>query len=175
MFFSLSFDKCLLTNTDRCWKFILTFWLQSEKQALEAKLKKTEEDLNRQLNYTQQVNKKTLLKDEHWHDANNPILVIVVKICRSTDHNIVDIYSSPLCCKTICILTNFNIKKLKTPFFTFVYWTHVFLSQTLSEKTKELDKLRSEWTCQSSSLSSRHSQELQLEREKASEVIPPTC
>uniref|UniRef100_A0A8D3D5H8 Spindle assembly abnormal protein 6 homolog n=1 Tax=Scophthalmus maximus TaxID=52904 RepID=A0A8D3D5H8_SCOMX len=68
--------------------------LKAEKQALETKLKKTEDDLSRQLSYAQ---------------------------------------------------------------------------QTLSEKTKELDKLRSEWTGQSSSLSSRYSQELQLEREKAAE------
>ncbi|KAF1386058.1 hypothetical protein PFLUV_G00114220 [Perca fluviatilis] len=68
--------------------------LKAEKQALEMKLKKTEDDLSRQLSYAQ---------------------------------------------------------------------------QTLSEKTKELDKLRSEWTSQSSSLSSRHSQELQSEREKAAE------
>ncbi|XP_061592954.1 spindle assembly abnormal protein 6 homolog isoform X2 [Cololabis saira] len=44
-----------------------------------------------------------------------------------------------------------------------------YAQQTLSEKTKELDKLRSDWTNQSSSLSSRHSQELQSEREKAVE------
>lgn len=69
--------------------------LKAEKQALEMKLKKTEDDLSRQLSYAQ---------------------------------------------------------------------------QTLSEKTKELDKLRSEWTSQSSCLSSRHSQELQLEREKAVEL-----
>ncbi|XP_070688706.1 spindle assembly abnormal protein 6 homolog [Pempheris klunzingeri] len=69
--------------------------LKAEKQALETKLKKTEEDLSRQLNYAQ---------------------------------------------------------------------------QTLSEKTRELDKLRSEWTSQSSCLSSRHSQELQSEREKAVEL-----
>ncbi|KAG8003223.1 Spindle assembly abnormal protein 6-like protein [Nibea albiflora] len=69
--------------------------LKAEKQSLEMKLKKTEDDLSRQLSYAQ---------------------------------------------------------------------------QTLSEKTKELDKLRSEWTSQSSCLSSRHSQELQLEREKAGEL-----
>ncbi|TMS20222.1 Spindle assembly abnormal protein 6-like protein [Larimichthys crocea] len=69
--------------------------LKAEKQALEMKLKKTEDDLSRQLSYAQ---------------------------------------------------------------------------QTLSEKTKELDKLRSEWTSQSSCLSSRHSQELQSEREKAVEL-----
>ncbi|XP_042336857.1 spindle assembly abnormal protein 6 homolog isoform X1 [Plectropomus leopardus] len=69
--------------------------LKAEKQALETKLKKTEDDLSRQLSYAQ---------------------------------------------------------------------------QTLSEKTKELDKLRSEWTSQSSSLSSRHSQELQSEREKSVEL-----
>ncbi|XP_074493028.1 spindle assembly abnormal protein 6 homolog [Sebastes fasciatus] len=68
--------------------------LKADKQALEVKLKKTEDDLSRQLSYAQ---------------------------------------------------------------------------QTLSEKTKELDKLRSEWTSQSSSLSSRHSHELQSEREKAVE------
>ncbi|XP_034530782.1 spindle assembly abnormal protein 6 homolog [Notolabrus celidotus] len=45
-----------------------------------------------------------------------------------------------------------------------------YAQQTLSEKTKELDKLRSEWTSQSSCLSSRHTQELQSEREKASEL-----
>nr|XP_020476501.1 spindle assembly abnormal protein 6 homolog [Monopterus albus] len=44
-----------------------------------------------------------------------------------------------------------------------------YAQQTLSEKTKELEKLRSEWTSQTSSLSSRHSQELQSEREKAME------
>ncbi|XP_029356524.1 spindle assembly abnormal protein 6 homolog [Echeneis naucrates] len=69
--------------------------LKAEKQALEMKLKKTEDDLSRQLNYAQ---------------------------------------------------------------------------QTLSEKTKELDKLRSEWTTQTSSLSSRHSSELQSEREKTMEL-----
>ncbi|XP_010770247.1 spindle assembly abnormal protein 6 homolog [Notothenia coriiceps] len=68
--------------------------LKAEKQAVEMKLKKTEDDLTRQLNYAQ---------------------------------------------------------------------------QTLSEKTKELDKMRSEWTSQSSCLSSRHSLELQSEREKAAE------
>uniref|UniRef100_A0A1A8CCA0 Spindle assembly abnormal protein 6 homolog n=1 Tax=Nothobranchius kadleci TaxID=1051664 RepID=A0A1A8CCA0_NOTKA len=45
-----------------------------------------------------------------------------------------------------------------------------YAQQTLSEKTKELEKLRSEWTSQTSSLSSRHSQELQLEREKMVEL-----
>ncbi|XP_071059049.1 spindle assembly abnormal protein 6 homolog [Pseudochaenichthys georgianus] len=69
--------------------------LKAEKQAVEMKLKKTEDDLTRQLNYAQ---------------------------------------------------------------------------QTLSEKTKELDKMRSEWTSQSSCLSSRHSLELQSEREKAAEL-----
>nr|XP_057929336.1 spindle assembly abnormal protein 6 homolog isoform X2 [Doryrhamphus excisus] len=69
--------------------------LKAEKQAVEVKLHKTEEDLSRQLNYAQ---------------------------------------------------------------------------QTLSEKTKELDKLRSEWTLQTGSLSSRHSNELQAEREKVSEL-----
>ncbi|KAK1896471.1 Spindle assembly abnormal protein 6 like [Dissostichus eleginoides] len=69
--------------------------LKAEKQAVEMKLKKTEDDLTRQLNYAQ---------------------------------------------------------------------------QTLSEKTKELDKMRSEWTSQSSGLSSRHSLELQSEREKAAEL-----
>uniref|UniRef100_A0A3P8SCU9 SAS-6 centriolar assembly protein n=1 Tax=Amphiprion percula TaxID=161767 RepID=A0A3P8SCU9_AMPPE len=43
----------------------------------------------------------------------------------------------------------------------------VLLLQTLCEKTKELDKLRLEWTNQTSTLSSCHSQELQLERQKA--------
>ncbi|XP_051233778.1 spindle assembly abnormal protein 6 homolog isoform X2 [Dicentrarchus labrax] len=69
--------------------------LKAAKQALEMKLKKTEEDLSRQLSYAQ---------------------------------------------------------------------------QTLSEKTKELDKLRSEWTNQTSCLSRRHSEELQSEREKAVEL-----
>uniref|UniRef100_A0A3B5L5V8 SAS-6 coiled-coil domain-containing protein n=1 Tax=Xiphophorus couchianus TaxID=32473 RepID=A0A3B5L5V8_9TELE len=69
--------------------------LKAEKQALDRKLKETEDDLSRQLSYTQ---------------------------------------------------------------------------QTLSEKTKELEKLRSEWTNKTSSLSSRHSEELQLEREKILEL-----
>uniref|UniRef100_A0A665SVD9 Spindle assembly abnormal protein 6 N-terminal domain-containing protein n=1 Tax=Echeneis naucrates TaxID=173247 RepID=A0A665SVD9_ECHNA len=41
---------------------------------------------------------------------------------------------------------------------------------TMLTKTKELDKLRSEWTTQTSSLSSRHSSELQSEREKTMEL-----
>lgn len=45
-----------------------------------------------------------------------------------------------------------------------------YAQQTLTEKTKELDKLRSEWTSQTSSLSSRHSQDLMSEREKALEI-----
>ncbi|XP_014828110.1 PREDICTED: spindle assembly abnormal protein 6 homolog isoform X2 [Poecilia mexicana] len=45
-----------------------------------------------------------------------------------------------------------------------------YTQQTLSEKTKELEKLRSEWTNKTSSLSSRHSEELQLEREKNLEL-----
>uniref|UniRef100_A0A3Q1FWH5 Spindle assembly abnormal protein 6 homolog n=1 Tax=Acanthochromis polyacanthus TaxID=80966 RepID=A0A3Q1FWH5_9TELE len=45
-----------------------------------------------------------------------------------------------------------------------------YAQQTLCEKTKELDKLRLEWTNQTSSLSSCHSQELQLERQKAVEL-----
>ncbi len=42
--------------------------------------------------------------------------------------------------------------------------------QTLSEKSRELDKLRCEWTSQSTSLSSRHMQDLTAEREQALEV-----
>ncbi|KAM3619006.1 uncharacterized protein V6R79_001559 [Siganus canaliculatus] len=88
----------LVQGSDKEVKDYLAVCLSSlkvEKQALEVKLKKTEEDLSRQLSYAQ---------------------------------------------------------------------------QTLSEKTKELDKLRSEWTSQTSCLSSRHSQELQSEREKAVEL-----
>ncbi|XP_029919104.1 spindle assembly abnormal protein 6 homolog [Myripristis murdjan] len=88
----------LLQGTDKEIKDYLVVCLSSlkgEKQTLEIKLKKTEDDLSRQLSYTQ---------------------------------------------------------------------------QTLSEKTRELDKLRSEWTSQTSSLSSRHSQDMMSEREKALEV-----
>ncbi|TRZ01444.1 hypothetical protein DNTS_023544 [Danionella cerebrum] len=42
--------------------------------------------------------------------------------------------------------------------------------KTLSEKSRELDKLRSEWTSQTSSLSSQHMQDLTAEREKALET-----
>uniref|UniRef100_A0A3B4BLN9 Spindle assembly abnormal protein 6 homolog n=1 Tax=Periophthalmus magnuspinnatus TaxID=409849 RepID=A0A3B4BLN9_9GOBI len=42
--------------------------------------------------------------------------------------------------------------------------------QTLCEKSKELEKLRSEWTNQTSSLSSRYSEELEREREKNLEL-----
>ncbi|KAM3876236.1 spindle assembly abnormal protein 6 homolog [Diretmus argenteus] len=88
----------LLQGSDKQIKDYLALCLSSlkgEKQSLEIKLKKTEEDLSRQLSYAQ---------------------------------------------------------------------------QTLSEKTRELDKLRSEWTCQTNSLSSRHSQDLMSEREKTAEV-----
>ncbi|XP_072516925.1 spindle assembly abnormal protein 6 homolog [Salminus brasiliensis] len=45
-----------------------------------------------------------------------------------------------------------------------------YAQQTLSEKSRELDKLRSEWTSQTTSLSTRHTQDLTTEREKALEV-----
>uniref|UniRef100_A0A8C1YDU7 Spindle assembly abnormal protein 6 homolog n=1 Tax=Cyprinus carpio TaxID=7962 RepID=A0A8C1YDU7_CYPCA len=45
-----------------------------------------------------------------------------------------------------------------------------YVQQTLSEKSRELDKLRSEWTSQTTSLSSRHMQDLTAEREKALEI-----
>ncbi|XP_062307055.1 spindle assembly abnormal protein 6 homolog [Osmerus eperlanus] len=45
-----------------------------------------------------------------------------------------------------------------------------YTQQTLSEKSTELDKLRSEWACQTTSLSSRHTQDLTAEREKALET-----
>uniref|UniRef100_A0A673HQ95 Spindle assembly abnormal protein 6 homolog n=1 Tax=Sinocyclocheilus rhinocerous TaxID=307959 RepID=A0A673HQ95_9TELE len=45
-----------------------------------------------------------------------------------------------------------------------------YAQQTLSEKSRELDKLRSEWTSQTTSLSSRHMQDLTAEREKALET-----
>lgn len=45
-----------------------------------------------------------------------------------------------------------------------------YAQQTLSEKSRELDKLRSEWMSQTSSLTSRHMQDLTAEREKALET-----
>uniref|UniRef100_A0A8C5ESQ4 Spindle assembly abnormal protein 6 N-terminal domain-containing protein n=1 Tax=Gouania willdenowi TaxID=441366 RepID=A0A8C5ESQ4_GOUWI len=45
-----------------------------------------------------------------------------------------------------------------------------YAQQTVSEKTKELDRIRCEWTNQTSSLSSQHSQELQSERAKSLEL-----
>ncbi|XP_066503824.1 spindle assembly abnormal protein 6 homolog [Hoplias malabaricus] len=45
-----------------------------------------------------------------------------------------------------------------------------YAQQTLSEKSRELDKLRSEWTSQTTSLSDRHTQDLTAEREKALEI-----
>ncbi|KAI4901475.1 hypothetical protein NFI96_020149, partial [Prochilodus magdalenae] len=45
-----------------------------------------------------------------------------------------------------------------------------YAQQTLSEKSRELDKLRSEWTSQTTSLSDRHTQDLSAEREKALEI-----
>lgn len=52
------------------------------------------------------------------------------------------------------------------------YLAYIFYSQTLSEKSRELDKLRSEWMSQTTSVSSRHMQDLTAEREKALEVTP---
>lgn len=40
----------------------------------------------------------------------------------------------------------------------------------LSEKTQELDKLRSEWASHTASLTNKHSQELTNEKEKALQV-----
>ncbi|CAH2294328.1 spindle assembly abnormal 6 homolog [Pelobates cultripes] len=42
--------------------------------------------------------------------------------------------------------------------------------QALSEKCKELDKLRNEWTSQTSLLTSKHTQEITAEREKALQI-----
>ncbi|XP_043920154.1 spindle assembly abnormal protein 6 homolog isoform X2 [Protopterus annectens] len=42
--------------------------------------------------------------------------------------------------------------------------------QTLAEKSKELDRLRNEWTSQSSLLTTRHTQEIAVEREKAHQM-----
>ncbi|XP_069481772.1 spindle assembly abnormal protein 6 homolog [Ambystoma mexicanum] len=42
--------------------------------------------------------------------------------------------------------------------------------QALADKTKELDKLRNEWTSQSSLLANRHAQELAAERSKALQI-----
>ncbi|XP_030646972.1 spindle assembly abnormal protein 6 homolog [Chanos chanos] len=45
-----------------------------------------------------------------------------------------------------------------------------YAQQTLSEKSRELDKLRSEWTSHTTALASRHTQDLTAEREKALEI-----
>ncbi|KAL4634871.1 hypothetical protein GN956_G14383 [Arapaima gigas] len=45
-----------------------------------------------------------------------------------------------------------------------------YTQQTLAEKSRELDKLRSEWTSQTSTLSNQYSQDLTAEREKALEI-----
>ncbi|XP_056132727.1 spindle assembly abnormal protein 6 homolog [Lampris incognitus] len=45
-----------------------------------------------------------------------------------------------------------------------------YTQQALSEKTRELEKVQSEWTSQKNFLSSRHSQDLMTEREKALEM-----
>uniref|UniRef100_A0A4W4FK25 Spindle assembly abnormal protein 6 homolog n=1 Tax=Electrophorus electricus TaxID=8005 RepID=A0A4W4FK25_ELEEL len=76
--------------------------VKEEKEQLQQRLRKTEEDLSRQLSYAQQV-------------------------------------------RPVCI-------------------------NTLSEKSRELDRLRSEWTSQTTSLSSKHTLDLTTEREKALEV-----
>ncbi|KAJ8279660.1 hypothetical protein COCON_G00067260 [Conger conger] len=45
-----------------------------------------------------------------------------------------------------------------------------YTQQTLAEKSRDLDRLRSEWTTQTSALSNQHCQELTSEREKALEL-----
>ncbi|XP_062868948.1 spindle assembly abnormal protein 6 homolog isoform X2 [Trichomycterus rosablanca] len=45
-----------------------------------------------------------------------------------------------------------------------------YAQQTLSEKSRELDKLRTEWTSQTTSLSSSYTQDLSAERDKALEI-----
>lgn len=42
-----------------------------------------------------------------------------------------------------------------------------YTQQTLSEKSRELDRLRSEWTTQAATLTNKHSEELTREKEKA--------
>ncbi|XP_061744168.1 spindle assembly abnormal protein 6 homolog [Nerophis ophidion] len=45
-----------------------------------------------------------------------------------------------------------------------------YAQQSLSDKTKEMDELRSEWNLQTILLSSRHSEQLQFEKEKVAEI-----
>lgn len=46
----------------------------------------------------------------------------------------------------------------------------VELKQSLSEKSRELDKLKNEWTSYTTALSNKHSQELTSEKERALQV-----
>ncbi|XP_062835622.1 spindle assembly abnormal protein 6 homolog isoform X2 [Anolis carolinensis] len=45
-----------------------------------------------------------------------------------------------------------------------------YTQQSLSEKSRELDKLRNEWTSRTASLTSKHNQELAYEKEKALQI-----
>ncbi|XP_063056135.1 spindle assembly abnormal protein 6 homolog [Engraulis encrasicolus] len=50
-----------------------------------------------------------------------------------------------------------------------------FTQQTLAEKSRELDKLRSEWSTHTTSLTTRHTHDLSAEREKALEAQARLC
>lgn len=58
-----------------------------------------------------------------------------------------------------------------TEMFTFLNsMCFVKFKQSLSEKSRELDKLKNEWTAYTTALSNKHSQELTSEKERALQV-----
>ncbi|CAF91631.1 unnamed protein product, partial [Tetraodon nigroviridis] len=152
----------------------------AEKQSLEQSLQRTEENLSRQLAYAQQVGLLcTPLKHAGWPVGHAPLHP--QKGCRHLqtpasprrpssgprswqDRRV----QAPAVCRVLgcCQSPGGGLASFKCG-------EGGGCGQTLTEKTKELEKLRSEWTSQSSHLSSRHSQEMQSEREKSLEVSQP--
>lgn len=58
--------------------------------------------------------------------------------------------------------------------YNMIHFSRFFMlsqqTQSLSEKSRELDKLRSEWTSHTTTLTNKHTQELTNEKEKALQV-----
>ncbi|KAJ8395458.1 hypothetical protein AAFF_G00031920 [Aldrovandia affinis] len=154
----------LLHGTDLEIKKYLAICLscvKEEKRVLEQKLKRTEEDLTGQLSFTQQtLSEKTRELDKLRSEWTCQTSSLSNRHCQdlTTERE-----------KALEEEKRVLEQKLKRTEEDLTGQLS-FTQQTLSEKTRELDKLRSEWTCQTSSLSNRHCQDLTTEREKALEI-----
>lgn len=139
--------------TPSCVKSLSRF--QADKEALEVKLQTTGDDLTKRLHNAEQVRRFPALFEAELRRLMGPLV----------DYQTV---------RRPSVITERMGRQSRRPRKSFESRSAVAMSyQALSEKSAEMERLRFEWTLQSSSLSSRHADELRSERERAAEVSPP--